>query len=70
LSLVTGLRAERYDPAGLGSYCDSIDGVAEDVEHFFAGVRILENQSSGRSPLGPFFPLSGKNIQHSTPNAE
>jgi hypothetical protein len=38
LSLVTGLRAERYDPAGLGSYCDSIDGVAEDVEHFFAGV--------------------------------
>jgi len=38
LSLVTGLRAERYDPAGLGSYRDSIDGAAEDVEHFFAGV--------------------------------
>jgi hypothetical protein len=38
LSLVTGLRAERYDPAGLGSYPASIDGAVEDVEHFFAGV--------------------------------
>jgi hypothetical protein len=55
LRLVTGLRAERYDPAGLGFYWGSIDGAAEDVEHFFAGVRILANQSSGRSPLGAIF---------------
>jgi hypothetical protein len=44
-----------------------IDGAAEDVEHFFAGVRILANQSSGRSLPGAIFTPERK--KHSIPQS-
>src|ERR1039458_6040090 len=57
-SLIDTIRLPQVNHFSLQPLAFSIallNGAAEDVEHFFAGVRILANQSSGRSPLGDIF---------------